>query len=114
MHVLNTLAPVFLIIALGATLRKTGFLNDTFIAGMNRFAYFVGLPKNPRLLELVSDEQRRMAAQCVSSGEAVRTYQELEYRTLDSWSRTRRVVAKVEHLPGKVGETTSQRKSQEA
>jgi predicted permease len=44
MHVLNTLAPVFLIIALGATLRKTGFLNDTFIAGMNRFAYFVGLP----------------------------------------------------------------------
>jgi hypothetical protein len=38
----------------------------------------------------------------------------LEYRTLDSWSQTRRVVAKVEHLPGDVGQTVSATKAAKA
>ena len=33
------------------------------------------------------------------SGEAVRQFQELRYRTHESWTRERRVVAKVEYLP---------------
>ena len=33
-----------------------------------------------------------------ASGEAARVFTAFEYRTLDSWSRARRVVAKAEHL----------------
>ena len=67
--------------------------------------YVIGLAGNPRLLAEVEQEQREMASASAASGEPERTYRDLEYRTLDSWSRSRRVVAKVEHLPGKVGET---------
>ena len=69
--------------------------------------YVIGLPGNSRLLAELPQEQRQMASASAASGESERTYRDLEYRTLDSWSRTRRVVAKVEHLPGDVGETVS-------
>jgi len=44
MHVVNTVAPVFLVIALGFALRRGGFLTAQFITGMTRLAYWVGLP----------------------------------------------------------------------
>ena len=44
LYVLNTLAPVFAIIALGAVLRKIHFLSADLTAGINRLAYWVGLP----------------------------------------------------------------------
>jgi hypothetical protein len=66
--------------------------------------YVIGLAGNSRLLAEVEQEQREMATASASSSESERTYRDLEYRTQDSWSRTRRVVAKVEHLPGDVGE----------
>ncbi len=44
MHVLNTLAPVFLIIALGAVLGWRGFISDSLRAGLTRMCYWVGLP----------------------------------------------------------------------
>jgi malate permease and related proteins len=44
MFVIDTLAPVFLIIALGAILRRTGFLSDEVCRGANRLAYWIGLP----------------------------------------------------------------------
>jgi len=44
MHVLDTLAPVFLVIALGAALRRGGFFSDAFVRGTNRLVYWVGLP----------------------------------------------------------------------
>ena len=72
-----------------------------------RVDYVIGLPGNSRLLAELPQEQRQMASASAASGESERTYRDLEYRTLDSWSRTRRVVAKVEHLPGDVGETVS-------
>ncbi len=103
--------------AVRITLRADGgFCEERLLAWceLRQVTYFIGMPGNSRLLELVGDEQDTMAAECASSGEAVRTYQELEYRTLDSWSRTRRVVAKVEHLPGAVGETISPREAREA
>jgi hypothetical protein len=69
--------------------------------------YVIGLASNPRLLAELEQEQREMASASAASGESERTYRDLEYRTLDSWSQTRRVVAKVEHLPGDVGQTVS-------
>jgi len=44
MHIFNTLAPVFLIIAAGAVLRRKGFFSGTFVSELNRLVYWVGLP----------------------------------------------------------------------
>lgn len=44
MHIINTLAPVFLLIALGAVLRKSRFISAELITGLNRLVYWVGLP----------------------------------------------------------------------
>jgi len=44
MHVFNTLAPVFLIIALGAVLVRTKFLSHESVNHLNRLTYWVGLP----------------------------------------------------------------------
>ncbi|MCG8419050.1 MAG: transposase [Proteobacteria bacterium] len=38
---------------------------------------------------------------CEARGKAARVYKSFGYRTRDSWSRKRRVVAKAEYLPGK-------------
>ena len=44
MRIINTLLPVFLIIALGALLRKAKFLSGEFVASMNRLVFWIGLP----------------------------------------------------------------------
>ena len=44
MNVFSTLAPVFLIVALGVALRRTNFLSAEFFSGANRLVYWVGLP----------------------------------------------------------------------
>jgi len=44
MPIINTLAPVFLVIALGAALRRSGFWSEQFATNCNRLAYWVGLP----------------------------------------------------------------------
>lgn len=43
-HILNTLAPVFLLIAIGAVLQKTGFVPPGFLREANRVTYWLGLP----------------------------------------------------------------------
>jgi len=40
----QTLAPVFLLILMGAALRQTGFLDAAMESSMNRFCYWVALP----------------------------------------------------------------------
>lgn len=44
MHVLNSLMPVFLIIALGKILCRTGFFSDGLVKSLNRLTYWIGLP----------------------------------------------------------------------
>jgi predicted permease len=44
MQIINTLLPVFLIMAIGAFLRKIKFFSDEFVAGLNRLVFWVGLP----------------------------------------------------------------------
>jgi predicted permease len=44
MYIINTIAPVFVIIALGFALRRSGFLTGDLVKGINRLAYWVGLP----------------------------------------------------------------------
>lgn len=44
MQILNLLAPVFLLIALGAVMQRTGFVSAGFLREANRVTYWVGLP----------------------------------------------------------------------
>ncbi len=44
MYILNALAPVFLVIALGTVLRRARFVSDEVLGGMSRLAYWVGMP----------------------------------------------------------------------
>ena len=44
MYILNALAPVFLVIALGAVLQRARFVSDEVFVGMSRLAYWVGMP----------------------------------------------------------------------
>ena len=44
MFILNSIAPIFLLIALGKVLRTTGFLPEAFFKGINRFVFWFALP----------------------------------------------------------------------
>lgn len=44
MYIVNSIAPIFLLILLGKGLQKTGFLSDTFFKSLNRFVFWVALP----------------------------------------------------------------------
>ena len=61
--------------------------------------YVFGLAKNPRLLKEIQPELKAAEAESVSTGEMARIFRNLRYRTLgETWCRSRRVVAKAEHL----------------
>ena len=63
--------------------------------------YVFGLAKNARLKRMVApwmEERRRKA---LIRGKPARRYKNFRYRTLTSWSKKRRVVAKIEHLGSK-------------
>ena len=60
--------------------------------------YVLGLAKNARLKELIADELRQAQAAYEASGAPARVFKECRYQTRSSWSCTRRVVGKAEHL----------------
>lgn len=63
--------------------------------------YVVGLSRNDRVSAMIESEMAKHQATVDVTGEPTRSYKELRYRTKDSWSRERRVVAKAEVLVGK-------------
>jgi len=59
--------------------------------------YCFGLAQNSRLLELAAAAMAQARArQILCGGAAVRVFTEFDYQTRDSWSRSRRVIAKAE------------------
>jgi Transposase DDE domain group 1 len=60
--------------------------------------YVLGLAQNPRLKGMIAAQQEQARVEFERTKEAARVFTDLRYRTLDSWSRERRVVAKAEHL----------------
>jgi Transposase DDE domain group 1 len=60
--------------------------------------YVLGLAQNPRLIAAIAGEQEQARQEFERTKGPSRVFAELRYRTLDSWSRERRVVAKAEHL----------------
>jgi len=81
----------------------SGFAREAIMAWCeaNGVHYVLGLAKNRRLIAAVGRELHEAKQQQEATGQAVRVFKELTYRTRKSWSRERRVVAKAEQLPGK-------------
>ena len=61
--------------------------------------YVLGIAQNPRLKRSLAPELERARQECERTGQAARVFKDFRYRTLDSWSRERRVIGKAEHLP---------------
>ncbi len=79
----------------------SGFARDelmTWCEG-NRVGYVFGLACNQRLVGAIAEELALAEAESLASGRPARRFVDFAWRTLDSWSRERRVVAKAEHLP---------------
>jgi hypothetical protein len=60
--------------------------------------YVIGLAENPRLVAAIAAELEQVRERFEATRQPARVFAELRYRTLDTWSRERRVVAKAEHL----------------
>ena len=80
----------------------SGFARDELMTWCeeNGVEYVLGLARNSRLEKAIAGALKEVRAESERSGEPARTFRELRYRTQDSWSRERRVVAKAEHLKG--------------
>ena len=64
----------------------------------NGVDYVIGLAQNTRLKAMIAAEQEQARVEFERTKEPARVFTDLQYRTLDSWSCQRRVVAKAEHL----------------
>jgi Transposase DDE domain group 1 len=79
----------------------SGFARDELMTWCeaNGVNYVFGLARNERLVGVVAHELARAEAESLAQGGPARRFADFPWRTLDSWSCTRRVVAKAEHLP---------------
>jgi Transposase DDE domain group 1 len=78
----------------------SGFARDDLMSWCeeNRVDYVFGLARNKRLEAMIAGELAEAKAMFAATDKAARVFKEFDYRTRDSWSRSRRVVAKAEHL----------------
>lgn len=67
----------------------------------NGVDYVFGLARNQRLRRRIGKAMRQAAGESKRTGKPARVFTEFRYRTLKSWSRARRVVAKAEQIEGK-------------
>lgn len=79
----------------------SGFCRERIMAWCegNGVRYVLGLAKNDRLIAMIGAQQVEAKRICEATGQAARVFVDLEYQTRKTWSRSRRVVAKAEHLP---------------
>ncbi len=60
--------------------------------------YVIGLAKNSRLKQEIAEEMVQAEAEFNATGKPARVFKDFQYRTLNSWTRARRVVGKAEFL----------------
>jgi hypothetical protein len=79
----------------------SGFARDPLMTWgeANAVDYVFGLARNERLVGTITEELAAAEAESLAQGGSARCFADFSWRTLDSWSRERRVVAKAEHLP---------------
>jgi Transposase DDE domain group 1 len=78
----------------------SGFAREELMAWCeaNRVDYLFGLARNSRLLDAIEAELAAAAAEHQQAGKPARRFKDFTYTTRDSWSRSRRVIGKAEHL----------------
>lgn len=78
----------------------SGFCRDSIMQWCeeNHVDFVLGLAKNERLKAQIESELKQAEDQFKTTGKASRVFKDFEYQTLDSWSRSRRVIGKAEHL----------------
>jgi hypothetical protein len=78
----------------------SGFCREELLAWceQNRLDYVLGLAKNDRLQAEIAAELCEAQEEFQATGQAARVFRDFLYRTLDSWSRSRRVIGKAEFL----------------
>ena len=78
----------------------SGFARDGLMAWCeaNAVDYVFGLARNERLVGAIADDLAAAELESLAQGRPARHFADFAWRTLDSWSRARRVVAKAEHL----------------
>jgi hypothetical protein len=78
----------------------SGFARDDFMTWCeeNDVYYVIGLAKNSRLLQKIGKELVAARDAHRQTGEATRVFTQFSYRTRKSWSCSRLVIAKAEHL----------------
>lgn len=81
----------------------SGFCRDDILSWCEKHDvdYVIGLARNARLERMIASEMEQACAASKLTGQPSRLYKDFEYQTLDSWSRTRRVVGKAEYLTDK-------------
>ncbi len=80
----------------------SGFCRDAIMKWCeeNNVYYLLGLAQNQRLLENITRQQFMAHVRHLLTGAPTRVFAQFQYRTRDSWSAERRVIAKAEHLRG--------------
>jgi hypothetical protein len=80
----------------------SGFCREELMAWCeeNGVHYVFGLARNARLVSEISSELAAARAAAEATGRAARVFKDFSWRTLDSWSSERRVVAKAEWTHG--------------
>jgi len=78
----------------------SGFCREAIMAWCesNDVDYVLGLAKNARLNRKLDGSLEKARSLYEETGMASRVFEEFQYRTLDTWSRSRRVIGKAEHL----------------
>jgi hypothetical protein len=79
----------------------SGFAREELMAWCeaNGVDYVFGLARNERLVAAIADDLAAAELESLATRGPARRFATFAWRTLDSWSCTRRVVAKAEHLP---------------
>ncbi len=78
----------------------SGFCREAIMAWCeaNEVDFVLGLAKNERLIQEIESELAHAKCQYEETKQAARVFKDFRYQTLDSWSRSRRVIGKAEHL----------------
>jgi hypothetical protein len=78
----------------------SGFCRENLMAWCEaeRVDFIFGLAKNKRLVRILGQELYEAQQQFMATGRSARVFKDFTYRTRKSWSRSRRVVGKAEHL----------------
>jgi hypothetical protein len=79
----------------------SGFARDNLMTWCEDHAvyYLLGLAKNSRLLQKIGKELVEARALFDATQQAARVFTHFQWSTKKSWTRSRRVIAKAEHLP---------------